>query len=465
MSSSWPAGRSAGKRPGVHGSAQRTGAGTYTRGRYLVTPASGQNVPERDLRERRGVRSRRPSSVAEGVRGVARRSRRREPGAQRREATRHRAGGSRDPRALMRTRLPVYASARHDHCADPRRKDDFGAFGRNAPLRRCRDLKAFGEEPTVSRESTAAAGSTGAHFRTRSPVVALSLALALACSSTSEGPTPPSEAEIGAFIDRLCNAAAPCCTSIGTTASPDSCKTLFGQVGPNLIPDVGEACLAEIGTSDGGQCFRFGQYPSDPCFRMFTGRYGTAGPGEACTKDSDCSAPPGGTSKCFGKGCQWQLPGKPGDTPCVGTSANGVTLYYGDGSDHSGYLCDAQDGVFCDISARPWTCRAFRQPGEPCIQSRDCASGICSGECTDSPCNDVCLAATPLGQSCDTRGCAPGTFCDRTTMPNTCVTLLPPGSPCGDNDQCTTDNCSQSRCSAITLAQQLIGDQLCGHLL
>src|SRR5205814_591593 len=110
-----------------------------------------------------------------------------------------------------------------------------------------------------------------------------------------------------------------------TNHSPAACKTLLTPNATGYVPDLGTACLSEVVPSDSGtRCFRIGSYPVDACFRMFEGRYGPNGPGNACAADADCTAPAGGTSKCFGMRCQWQLPGKAGDAPCVGNAyANG----------------------------------------------------------------------------------------------------------------------------------------------
>jgi hypothetical protein len=289
------------------------------------------------------------------------------------------------------------------------------------------------------------------------------------CGSDSTGDANrPSKEEFDAFLTDYCGTAIACCATLGRDPAMlhvENCKAQLAGKLPGFDRDAGSACLEQLrGASSGGTCWPVSVDPADPCNRVFGAHYGSIPAGGACTTDSDCSVPAGGSSMCAHvKRCQWQLPGKAGDAPCVAESALLPTLgplvvYYGDGSIPQGYVCRSEDGVYCDGTKYPTGgCLPVKALGAECDGDLQCATGYCNlGVCSD-------LAA--IGASCNGLECVHDGYCERSsigsTPVSTCVARLPVGSACTNGEQCTTGNCNRDQCSPVTSGQGLVIGLMC----
>jgi hypothetical protein len=269
------------------------------------------------------------------------------------------------------------------------------------------------------------------------------------------GVTPrPTEGEIADFVDRYCKLIEDCCAKLGQTQLTNHCHDqLYGIAIPgpvqNYDPVAGKACLAELEapTAAGGSCLPMSSDPDDACWHVFQGHYGTTPAGGTCAHDSDCAAPPTGTSVCTtvtGGGatrfCMWHQVGKAGDHPCVGDQgSSGDVLFSGDLSQAQGYICRSTDGLFCDGPTD--TCLPRGAPGATCLNDVGCAAHICQG--------GVCVAASKVGAPCGQR-CEDGSFCSM----DVCVPSTPAGSPCAQNEECALELCANGVCAAIEPVQR-----------
>lgn len=294
------------------------------------------------------------------------------------------------------------------------------------------------------------------------------LLFAGACSSgsgvaTVPPPPRPDPATVDAFLARLCAAAIPCCGAIGIDdASQASCIKTLQRAAPGLILDMGEACLAEIGSVDGASgCFRLGDTTNDPCIQMFNGHYGGGKPGDACVTDVDCALPKGGISACTGFKCRWLFEAKDGEGPCIADYVGDISFGYDDNAATQGLLCE--HGTYCDIArggSAERKCRAYLGGGQPCEANYECA-GICVGPgCDSSLCNGVCQQ-NPVGGPCAySRGCASGGYCDSSA---TCVAVKPAGAACKGADECASLSCQENGvCSGLGHLSYAFAAGLCG---
>ena len=277
------------------------------------------------------------------------------------------------------------------------------------------------------------------------------LAVPLACSSSSGGGKQD-------FVARYCAEFAPCCAKAGRPSDGAQCRAFLGAFASGSYDaSAGDACIAEVHAQASSPTFCDNGGPSGPsCKKVFKDPGGTGGssaPGTPCTMDSECASSPEGKVRCASvytagktiKKCQVQLPGKAGDSPCVGTIDGNVTSF---GSSSSatdvaprGYLCDLAAGVYCDETSG--ACNALAPIGG------DCSGSFTSGCVREAYCDGTtrkCTARKPTGASCDSFGgqCVAGDTCDSTTK--TCVTLLVDGAACNDGQTCASGSCVNGKC-------------------
>jgi hypothetical protein len=134
-----------------------------------------------------------------------------------------------------------------------------------------------------------------------------------------------------------------------------------------------------------------------------------------------------------------QIPGKVGDSPCIGTQdGNWLEHDLSNTTDvlSRGYVCDLTNGIHCKAG----TCVSPANAGAPCTTDSDCVtSAFCDslqGKCT------IRVAA---GGHCDfssSAACVDGDYCDNATQQ--CTAKLATGAPCSDFIMCQSGSCSET---------------------
>jgi hypothetical protein len=295
----------------------------------------------------------------------------------------------------------------------------------------------------------------------------------VACSSSSGGGADTTAAQ-NAFADAFCAQFKPCCAGSGLRIDGVACHDWITQQARGAVFDhaAGDACLAAMQADAPGAafCTTLGPTAGTACAQVFEPPSGTVPPGGACKSYEDCQAPANGFAYCylpidttgkqtFPEKCMQTIWGKPGDGPCVSQLQGAVTETSGPGLDplpEVTYACDESTGVFCDFGGTH-QCTPFRGAGQPCTQSGDeCGpDGWCQMNADVSPPTWKCVAALPVGASCDTfqSQCGSQGRCSKRT--STCVAIQPEGSACTLDEQCPYQ-CFQRRC--ISYAES----DLCG---
>jgi hypothetical protein len=270
------------------------------------------------------------------------------------------------------------------------------------------------------------------------------------------------------FADAYCAEFAKCCVQAGFSGDGKICRLLFSG-GGSYDAKAGDACLAEMKAevSAGTFCTSASSSSSSSCNSV----YGSAGsgkkkPGDPCNLDSDCAASSEGKVVCanlyangaFIDKCQVQIPGKVGDTPCVGTQ-DGDNLR----SDNkpvveptdilaSGYTCNVADGIQCSAG----TCVALLALGGTCTSASDCVqSAFC--DFLYQKCAPRVVAGAPCGTSSDTE-CVDGYYCDSTAK--RCTAKLANSATCTTSNACQSGYCS-STCQTNPLTTAPLG-LICG---
>jgi hypothetical protein len=295
-------------------------------------------------------------------------------------------------------------------------------------------------------------------LRRRIPgVLLLGAVLIPACSSDDEGLTP-----MGKFIEQYCSYLMPCCADAGVGTDPTKCKQTLGWFlgSATYVPQKGEECLAEIraASSNGTVCPGSAMDDSKACEEAFISNEpgGTAKPGEACKDTEDCASAAEGTVSCLWgqdpetkaelRSCTNILPGKAGDSPCVGTRDGNVTSYtmWDSKAPTKGYLCDKQtDGLQCDYATQ--ACKALGKPGDPCTYSdRDCVDAAWCDFATQ-----LCEARVPAGSACEKSSsqCDAASYCNDQKQ---CEARAANGAPCTADKQCLSDECLNGKCEPAT---------------
>jgi hypothetical protein len=259
------------------------------------------------------------------------------------------------------------------------------------------------------------------------------------------------------FADSYCAEVAKCCGQAGLPADGKMCHQwmLFASAGSTFSAPAGDACLADMRSqvSAGTFCTDLNSTGS-ACDAVFTSKGGNKKPGETCSFDSDCAKSTQGDVVCANvfvgsssiAKCQVQIPGKAGDSPCVGTKDGDVTSY--DSSNATdvlaqGYICDVANGVSCQNG----TCVALAGLGASCVSPIDCVrTAYCSFP------GYVCTAKVAAGGACTGIAgseCVDSAYCDTTALH--CTAKLASGAACTSSAQCQSDYCSNGTCQGSSV--------------
>ena len=303
-----------------------------------------------------------------------------------------------------------------------------------------------------------------ARFLLRKPfsVVIVGCALVaapIACSGSSGGKND--------FIARYCAEFNPCCAKAGLPSDGAQCRAFLALAfsGP-YDASAGDACLADLQAESSSPtfCNANASLETLSCKKVFGG--GSSAPGSACTQDSECAPSPDGPVRCASvflaggaelKKCQVNIPGKAGDSPCVGTvrrdgsssgsgSSDGVTDV-----PPRAYLCALAAGVYCDDNTH--LCTAIAALGESCAPA---SRFSCAADAYCDEASTKCVARKPTGAPCVFGGqCVAGDTCD--SKGNTCVALLAGGEPCTGSQSCASGFCTNGKCGRDSLLVFLCG--------
>jgi hypothetical protein len=288
-------------------------------------------------------------------------------------------------------------------------------------------------------------------------VMSLSLLLLVGCGKSDSEK----------FVDSYCAEVAKCCGQAGLPANGQTCHQwmTLAATGGSYNSSAGNACLAEMNAqvAAGTFCSDLNSSSStSTCDSVFGSATGNKKPGETCSFDSDCATSSEGKVVCaslyvnsaFIDKCQVQIPGKAGDTPCVGTQEGDTFLsYQASGATDvvpRGYACDVANAVTCQDG----TCVALLPLGASCMISTDCVrTAYCSYP------QDVCTTKINAGGACTGIAgseCVDSAYCDTSALQ--CKPTLADGAQCGSSAQCQSDYCSNGTCQGNSLGLQL----LCG---
>ena len=271
----------------------------------------------------------------------------------------------------------------------------------------------------------------------------------LACLVLAGAGCDSGKSDVQKFADAYCAEVAKCCVQAGMSGNGQLCHFAF-TAGGSYNAAAGEACLAEVRAEVAAGTFcTSDRAATSACDNVVTSPGGGKQPGETCDVSSDCAKSSEGEATCtqtyngtdWVGSCQVQIPGKAGDSPCIGTQDGDVLSYVGSGSSDvipRGYVCNTADGLKCSSG----TCVALAAVGATCSYSSDCVrTAYCDG-------TDHCVARVAAGATCtgsDLSECAAGTYCP-TTSPRQCGAKLEIGATCGSNDMCVSANCEGSTC-------------------
>jgi hypothetical protein len=287
----------------------------------------------------------------------------------------------------------------------------------------------------------------------------------IACSGSSTTTTTGggTASDSQSFIEQFCVLLAPCCGQINKPTDGAFCKAIYGGLLGKAQYDSakGNACLSELQAASSSTTFctnpTSGTMSCNGAF-MNAGGGGAVQPGDLCTNDTDCATPPQGSVRCASnytgnavtKACQVSLPGKLGDTPCLGTR-DGSTTYYsgslptGDAGTKpaaQGYLCDVADNTYCNNKG---VCTAIADVGGACDGSSTYAC-VKTAYCDYA--SKKCVARAAVGDSCATnsQACAAMAYCDPATKK--CTAGLADGTACTTSMQCASGQCVNQKCGS-----------------
>nr|ASV46902.1 hypothetical protein [uncultured bacterium] len=106
--------------------------------------------------------------------------------------------------------------------------------------------------------------------------------------------------------------------------------------------------------------------------------------------------------------------------------------------------------------------------GDVCVFDQDCKEGACAqdaGGCA------TCEAFAAEGESCTTRACAAGLYCDESKVKPICVQQGADGTPCAKHAQCSTGYCNEKSakgsgavdtCGYLPLGAECYSERDCG---
>lgn len=314
-------------------------------------------------------------------------------------------------------------------------------------------------------------------------MIACAMLAASACGGNTSGPVPGatsgttpdsgststgSNAALAAFASSYCSLLTPCCAQFGLSATSEECSALVQTAGAveGFNATLAPGCLAAARqvAAEPGFCAAVASSMSTSvpaCDNVFSMGSGAAGPGQACTTDSDCAAPTAATAHCnlqeisvdgggnaLSGACIVLLHGLAGQA-CIGTVSAGSTslLFTGAMAPTTEYVCYASDGLLCNVTTR--VCSPPAASDASCAQDSDCVAADYCGvdqRCAPRMANGAtCTGGTDFFMQ---GSCATTSFCDTATM--TCKPLLQGGAPCMTSLQCSSQQCVNSACASST---------------
>jgi hypothetical protein len=261
-----------------------------------------------------------------------------------------------------------------------------------------------------------------------------------------------------ALIAAQCAAIDACCVLGGQANDPARCRRLYNDIAPT---DAGSRpgatlCLERLTgrTADGTICARGtasgGEDPCDGIFYVIPTP--TRKPGETCFASSECAVQPGAHGDCYGDDsgnqiCLERKPGKVGDGPCRTTRVPGSTPF-GNGNYHPG---PPEISLFeCDqlggtyCDAVTETCVAVLPLGSPCPAPESC-EGLSRCAIPAGETSKRCLARIEIGGACD----HDARICveEAGCVQGTCVPHQAVNTPCDENSQCFSGRCTNHLCA------------------
>jgi Dickkopf N-terminal cysteine-rich region len=312
----------------------------------------------------------------------------------------------------------------------------------------------------------------------RASSVAFAAAVAVACggsssSSSSAGGGSGGAADAPSFVSSYCAIMAPCCATVSKPTDGAQCRAFVTALTGISKYDAakGSACISEMNAAKDTAGFCQGTSTANlaDCKGAFSttggGGGGTKNPGDPCTSPSECASSAEGKVDCqtyFGtagaetKICQVQIPGKVGDTPCIGTTDGGVTSFEVGGPPIArGYICDRAAGARCETGK---ACVALVPAGGDCTSSTEC-----TGDAYCDFTSHKCAARVADGAPCagNNQACQAASYCD--TASSTCAAAIADGQPCAAPKPCASGICVNGQCGTSGGGGGLLGLAfLCG---
>jgi hypothetical protein len=261
-----------------------------------------------------------------------------------------------------------------------------------------------------------------------------------------------SKSDSDKFADNYCAEVAKCCHQSALPSDGKACHELMDllAVGEPYNSQAGDACMTEVRSqvSAGIFCIGLNLSLSTTCHAAF-GSYNKM-PGEDCTLPSDCAPSSIGQVRCASLNvgdnviskCLVQVPGKAGDTPCIGTQEGNVFLSHVPSIPtdvlSQGYICNIAEGMTC----RDGACITPASVGENCLFSTDC---VRTAYCNKS--QHLCTPKINAGGDCtgtDDSECVDSAYCD--TDAKQCKAQLANGATCTRSDVCQIGYCFNGKC-------------------
>lgn len=252
------------------------------------------------------------------------------------------------------------------------------------------------------------------------------------------------------YANAVCALYEPCCNGEGLGFDGAGCTDWFSKVTAAYLPDEfrpepAAECLlalAQARAQDPDRCSNVALFDEatlrSQCEKAFVAPARDGAPLlGACTLAGDCAASGGDDNViCYGRACVRQRRGASGDGPCYAGGDSGVAAEM--------FTCDAADGLYChradnQCAARvgdgercAYTnacddtsmcvggfCRAFPDPGEPCLNAIPGAGGYCRADSTCDVATLTCGPSLDIGDACsDTQRCASGVCIDGACSPS-----------------------------------------------
>jgi hypothetical protein len=269
--------------------------------------------------------------------------------------------------------------------------------------------------------------------------VALPVALAsAACTSDDPAPAQSPGLDGGAetldpaaatFIADLCGAYAKCCAG-----GAGDCTTTNETQARGLTFDAARAstCLEAVRARATSDAFCLQPPGTSACAAVFKLKT-TSGsePGRACAKSSECSSGDDGDGVCILQKCKRVKQGELNDN-CIGTRIDGVVELTFGAVAHTGAVCAANEGFYCDEATKKCTPRAG--VGTTCAGAD--ISCVDEGWCPTT--TKQCAPRTAFESNCeDEYECALGSRCANDGEgAGVCTPYEVAGGTCERGDEC-----------------------------